>query len=177
MIREYFFELSGEHPTMPAAEVSACIKAESGSSHDASEFKCMSGPGYAIAGFDDRMFNGIAERIALTHKLGRYLGSFDLNEISGFDHLTIPEGTFAVRTRRFEGMMQNVDSQDLTRKLGKALSKNNDVSLDHPDIEVRMFLSDRIHVFLCDSDTDRGSFEKRKVAERPFFSPISLHPR
>jgi tRNA (guanine10-N2)-dimethyltransferase len=44
-------------------------------------------------------------------------------------------------------------------------------------MEIRLFLSDRIHVFICDADIDRSSFEKRKVAERPFFSPISLHPK
>ncbi|MDR0778370.1 MAG: RsmD family RNA methyltransferase [Methanomassiliicoccaceae archaeon] len=172
MIKRYFFELSGEHPMMPAAEAYACIKA---STDDAFEF--TSGPGYSIAEFDDSIFNDIAERIALTQKLGTHLGSFDVHNTSGFDDITIPGGTFAVRARKFETMMRDVDSQDIVRKLGKIISRNNDVSLKHPDMEVRVFLSDRIHVFICDADIDRSSFEKRKVAERPFFSPISLHPK
>jgi tRNA (guanine10-N2)-dimethyltransferase len=174
MIRKYFFELSGEHPTMPAAEAYACIKA---SSSENAVIPFTSGPGYAIAEFNDPVFNDVADRIALTQKTGRHLGSFDVRDTSGFDDIVIPEGTFAVRTRRFGTMMRDVDSQDVTRKLGRSLSKNNDVSLKDPDIEVRVFMSDRIHVFICDADIDRSSFEKRKVAERPFFSPISLHPK
>lgn len=158
---------------MPAAEAYACITAASGSA--ASSFS--KGPGYATAEFDDSAFGDIAERIALTQKLGRHLGSFDVSDTSGFDDIVIPEGTFAVRARRFEGMMCHIDSRDIVKKLGKALSRRNDVSLNDPDIEVRVFMSDRIHVFICDETVDRSSFEKRKVAERPFFSPISLHPK
>lgn len=170
MKREYFFELSGEHRTMPAAEAIACICAESGVMPEHT-----SGPGYVIASFDDSILGGVAGRIAMTQKLGRHIGSFDIGT-SVFEGAEIPEGTFAVRARRFEGAA-GADTQDLTRKLGNILSKSNDVSLKDPDIEVRMFISDRIHVFICEKDIDRAEFEKRKVGERPFFSPISLHPR
>ncbi|MCL2786570.1 MAG: THUMP domain-containing protein [Methanomassiliicoccaceae archaeon] len=172
MINEYFFELSGEHPTMPVAEAKACVSVET-----ASVCNIGHGPGYAVAAFDDNVFRNIAERIALTRRVGRYLGSFDTDKTDGFSEIEIPEGTFAVRARRFEGMLPEADSQDITRKLGKALSRKNDVSLKDPDTEVRVLISDRIHVFLCDADIDTEQFETRKVAERPFFSPISLHPR
>jgi tRNA (guanine10-N2)-dimethyltransferase len=170
---KYFFELSGEHPTMPAAEAYACIKAES--EPDAcAEF--TSGPGYAVAEFDEKIFRNVADRIALTQRTGRYLGSFDARGTE-FEKITIPEGTFAVRARRYGGMMRDVDTQDLVRKMGTILSKKNDVSLDSPDIDVRIFISDAVHVFISDAVTDRTILERRKVSERPFFSPISLHPK
>jgi tRNA (guanine10-N2)-dimethyltransferase len=167
----FFFELSGEHPSMPAAEAVACVNIFDGRAEH------INGPGYAIVRFDDRCFSDVACRIALTQKMGRYLGSFDASDTSAFADIAIPEGTFAVRARRYGGMMRNVDTQDLTGKLGKVLSKNNDVSLKDPDIEVRMLISDKIHVFICDVDVDRTEFEMRKVSERPFSSPISLHPK
>ncbi|MDR0198819.1 MAG: RsmD family RNA methyltransferase [Methanomassiliicoccaceae archaeon] len=170
-MRNFFFELSGEHPTMPAAEAVACA-----SIFDA-PIGYFSGPGYTIIRFDDRYFADVADRVALTQKMGRHLGSFDASDPSLFENIAIPGGTFAVRARRYEGMMRNVDTQDLTRKLGKMLSKDNDVSLNDPDIEVRIFVSDKVHVFVCDADTDRTAFESRKVSERPFSSPISLHPK
>ena len=173
MTERFFFELSGEHPSMPAAEAKACIKAASGSG----PVSFSNGPGYVIAEFDADAFTEISERIALTQKMGRHIGSFGADDISKMDGITIPEGTFAVRARRFEGMMTDVNTNDIVRKLGKALSKDNEVRLDDPDITVRVFMSDMIHVFLCDADIDRSVFEKRKVAERPFFSPISLHPK
>ena len=155
MLDKYFFELSGEHPYMPSAEVRACIKAESGGGTFAD------GPGYAVAEFDDSAFRNIASRIALTRKMGRYLGSFDPSD--GLDAIRIPEGTFAVRTKRFEGMMPGVDSQDITKKLGKTLSAGNDVSLKDPDLEIRVLISDKMHVFICDASVDADQFEKRKV--------------
>ncbi|MCL1984030.1 MAG: RsmD family RNA methyltransferase [Methanomassiliicoccaceae archaeon] len=174
MTDTYFFELSGEHPSMPAAEALACVRAESPPDDVIGH---VSGPGYALLRFDGNVFGNVTERIALTQKAGRHLGSFDIGETDRFRNITIPEGTFAVRARRFEGMMRDIDSQDLVRKLGGVLSRSNDVSLKEPDTEVRIFMSDKIHIFLCDADIDRSSFEKRKVAERPFFSPISIHPK
>ena len=168
----FLFELSGEHGTMCTAEAVRCMEAETDS------FKLVAqGPGYVIGEFDDRYLDPIAERISLTHCLGHYLGSFDVDDLSGFNDIKIPEGTFAVRGKRFQGMMKDIDSQDVIRKLGGVLSKTNDVKLKDPQNEVRILMSDRLHVFLGERKIDRDILETRKVGERPFFSPISLHPR
>lgn len=168
----FLFELSGEHKTMCSAEAKKCIEAEAGSYKVISE-----GPGYLAASFDEKYLDPIADRISLTHRMGHYLGSFDLDDLSGFDSIEIPEGSFAVRGKRFEGMMKDIDSQAIVRKLGASLSKKNDVNLKEPDQEVWMLMSDRIHVYLGERAIDRNILETRKVGERPFFSPISLHPR
>lgn len=157
---------------MPCAEALGCTDAEAGSSSH-----LFSGPGYVISEFDDSFLEGIGNRIALTHRIGRHLGSFDIDDVDRMQDISIPEGTFSIRAKRFEGMMRSVDTQDLVRKLGASLSVTNDVDLVHPDIEVRMLLSDKVHVFISEYTVDRESMESRKVGERPFFSPISLHPR
>ena len=69
------------------------------------------------------------------------------------------------------------EAQDLIRKVGGALSRRNDVNLKEPDTVVRMHMSDRVHLFLEERAVDRDLMETRKVGERPFFSPISLHPK
>ena len=168
----YLFELSGEHKTMCSAEALKCMEAETDSFTVVSQ-----GPGYVIGSFDERYLDPIANRISLTHRMGRYLGSFDIDDLSGFNDIEIPEGSFAVRGKRFEGMMKDIDSQDVIRKLGGALSRKNDVNLKEPDQEVIVLMSDRLHVFLSERTVDRNILETRKVGERPFFSPISLHPR
>ena len=168
----FLFELSGEHGTMCTAEAIKCMEAETDS------FTLVGqGPGYIIGSFGDEFMNPIADRISLTHCMGHYLGSFDVDDLSGFNDITIPEGTFAVRGKRFEGMMKDIDSQDIIRKLGGILSKTNDVDLKEPKNRVRILMSDRLHVFLEERTIDRNILETRKVGERPFFSPISLHPR
>ena len=168
----FLFELSGEHPTMCTAEAIRCMEAETDS------FEIVGrGPGYVIGSFDGRYLDPIADRISLTHSLGHYLGSFDPDDLSGLDSIEIPEGTFSVRGKRFEGMMKDIDSQDIVRKLGGILSKRNDVDLEDPKNRVRILMSDRLHIFLAERTVDRNILETRKVGERPFFSPISLHPR
>ena len=168
----FFFELSGEHGEMCAAEAKKCIAAEAG------EYRIVSeGPGYIEAEFDESALDSIAERISLTRRIGRTLCTFDPQDASSVESVELPEGSFAVRARRFEGRMKDVDSQDLGRKVGGLLARHNDVKLKEPDIEVHMVMSDRVHLFLGERSIDRETLEKRKVSERPFFSPISLHPK
>lgn len=168
----FFFELSGEHDAMCAAEAIRCMEAETDSFCIAAR-----GPGYIIGSFDDKFSTPIANRISLTHCLGHYLGSFDINDLSEMDSIKIPDGSFAIRVKRFKGMMKNIDSQVIIRKLGNILSKKNDVNLERPDHEVRVLISDRLHIFLNDNKIDRNIFETRKIGKRPFFSPISIHPK
>ena len=171
MAPEFFFELSGESADMPAAEAAKCIEAET-------EGSILSrGPGYIIASFDEKFLDSIANRIALTHSIGRYLGSYDPDNIEKISDIILPEGTFAIRAKRFGGMMKDVDSQKLIIDIGKILSKHNDVNLKEPDVIVRMQMCDKVHLFIEERTIDRDALEKRKVSERPFFSPISLHPK
>lgn len=172
MCPDYFFELSGELKDMCSAEAKKCIEAEAGDFEVKSE-----GPGYLIASFNSEAVDHIADRISLTHKIGLHLCSFDPSDISSVDRIQLPEGSFAIRSRRFEGRMKDIDSQDLIRKVGAKLSKENPVRLKDPDLEIHMIMSDRVHMFLEVRDIDRNILETRKVGERPFFSPISLHPR
>ena len=168
----FFFELNGESKDMPKAEVSGCLEAVTDS------FEIVaSGPGYVVASFEERFFDEVADRISLTHSLGRYLGSYEPDDVSGLETAELPEGTFAVRGKRFEGMMRDVDSQALVRKVGGILSRKNDVNLKEPDFVVKMQMCDKVHLFIEQRVTETDLLNKRKVSERPFFSPISLHPK
>lgn len=170
--QEFFFELSGESKDMPLAEAKRCLEAET----DGFEI-VRTGPGYMVASFDGRYLDAIADRIALTHSMGRYLGTYTPDDISGLESVVLPEGTFAIRGKRFEGMMRDLDSQSLIRRMGGILSKHNDVNLREPDIMIRMQMCDTVHLYIEQRVTDTDLLEKRKVGERPFFSPISLHPK
>ena len=172
MSPQFFFELSGESKDMPLAEIKGCLRAETGSCEIVS-----TGPGYAIASFDESYLDPVAERIAMSHSIGRYLGEYTPDDISGLADIELPEGSFAIRAKRFEGMMKDVDSQKLIRNAGALLSKKNDVDLQDPDIIVRMQMCDKVHLYIEEKVTEKDLLEKRKVAERPFFSPISLHPK
>lgn len=167
------FELSGENPSLSTAEALACLRAESPG------FRTIgSGPGFLISECDDRSVGTIAERLALTHRLGAYLGSAPLDSIIGKAvGLDLPKGTLCVRARKVEGSHPELDTQDLIRKVGGALSSDHKIDLTAPDVDLRILISDQAHLFLDQYEIGRKQFDRRKVAERPFFSPISLHPR
>ena len=172
MSPQYFFELSGESKDMPLAEVKGCLAAETDS------FEIVSnGPGYVIASFDEKYLDSVADRIAMSHTIGRYLGEYTPEDVSGLADVELPQGSFAIRCKRFEGMMRDVDSQKLIRNAGALLSKHNDVNLKDPEIVIRMQMCDKVHLYIEEKVTETDLLEKRKVGERPFFSPISLHPK
>lgn len=167
------FELSGEHPTLPAAEVLACLRAESPGSR-----QLALGPGYVLAECDPGSLTQAAGRLGLTHRFGRYLGSCELDELESVSSgLDLPPGSVCVRARKVEGQHPDVNTHDMAKSIGKALTSKHDIDLTTPDITVRALLSDKVHLFISEFEIDRKEFDRRKVAERPFFSPISLHPR
>jgi tRNA (guanine10-N2)-dimethyltransferase len=169
----FLFELSGEHPTLPSAEALACVEAEC-----PAYVRSGSGPGYELIRFNGEMAPNVANRIALTHRVGRYLGSCDLPEVEEFlSHMDLPSGSISIRARRFEDHQSGIDVQALMSKCGKVLTKDRTVNLETPDVAVRILVSDRLHFHINDFEIDRKQFDLRKVGERPFFSPVSLHPR
>ncbi len=169
----YFFELSGEHPTLPFADAFSCCNAECEGFTSSSY-----GPGYAIFSLESDRVRGIATRLALTHRLGRHLGSCPVEDVKALARdLDFPPGSIAVRAKRFQGQYPDLDVGRLAADVGGVVAQGRKVDLTHPEVEVRLLISDMAHLFLCEAEVDRAAFERRKVAERPFFSPISLHPR
>lgn len=169
----FLFELSGEHPTLPKAEVLATIGAECKESKEV-----MTAPGLVVSEFDSARLFDISNRLGLSHRAGKYLGSCKPEEVIEFaSKLVLPEGSFAVRARNFQGNMRSLSPSDLSKKVGGVLANERKVDLINPDVGVRMIISNGIHFFIEDHMIDRTQFERRKVGLRPFFSPISLHPK
>jgi tRNA (guanine10-N2)-dimethyltransferase len=96
---------------MPRAEAVSCSLAES----DGDCIVYVSGPGYVALAVPPESIPFIAGRLALTHGIGRYIGSFDPEKISDLAPFDLPFGSFAVKAKRFKGMMEEVDSQKLVR--------------------------------------------------------------
>lgn len=138
----------------------------------------ISGPGYCVFRFDEAALPLIARRIALCHRIGEYMGSCLPGELPQFaDSLQLPEGTVAVRSRRVGESALKVSTSAISRKVGAVLARNRRVDLDKPEVLLRILISDRLHFLRVKEEVDRRQFDARKVGERPFFSPISLHPR
>lgn len=158
---------------MPSAELRACLGI------DGTDSKVMEeGAGYVIGQLPASRLPFIIERLALTHRAGRYLGSCALEDAGKFARaVNLPPGTIAVRVKRFQGEGSPDQANQIMRKVGECISQSRKVDLTRPDVKLRVLMSHGLHFYMDQVQVDREQFEGRHVRSRPFFSPISLHPR
>ncbi|HTY51599.1 MAG TPA: methyltransferase domain-containing protein [Methanomicrobiales archaeon] len=160
------FELSGEHPNLPVAElecVGRVVEAR---------------PQVAVAECPDP---AAAARLSLTHAVLAYLGSCgpsadELAALISDISLSSCGLPFAARVKRVAGSEVGEPVSDLERLMGTLI--DGPVSLDGPEMEFRAVLSaDRIYLGRLLSRIDRGAYDRRRPSTRPFFHPGVILPR
>lgn len=164
-------ELSGEHPTLPLAELRAVL--ELAGDHLVE----VDGP-VALVESDDAAF--LARRLALAHTVSEHWASVEATPdavagaVAGRD---LAGARFAIRPRRMEGARSDLSLGDVARQAGAALARTGVVDLESPEVDVRVLVADRAHVGRLVAEVDRKGFEARHVKHRAHFAPVSLHPR
>jgi len=159
------FELWGEHPDIPRAEIS-----------------CL---GRVI---DHRVQVAIADipdpesvqRLAYTHRVMKYLGECDANEESLVRMLTDLSLTsdlpFCGRVKKMEGSEMSLSTTQMERFIGTHIE--GPVSVSAPDRIFRAIASgDRIFFGEVLWELDRGPYHERKPGNREFFHPGVMMPR
>jgi len=170
------FELSKEHPTLPQNEIFACLNSENIS--------------YTINEKNNDILNiSTNTDIALIKEvLSRLSHIFYVDELFFSCSNSINEikkntkkyfidlpGSIAIR---YTNRSKNKNSQEIIKKIEEIYTKNKKVNLTNPDNEIRVFITDsKVYVGKKIIVIDRSQYEKRKVQFRPYFSPISLHPK
>jgi tRNA (guanine10-N2)-dimethyltransferase len=162
------FELSGENPTLPFAELDCIGKV-----------------------LDRRLQVAVVEspvpesaaRLAMTHVVSEYLGECE-PDVDSFTELL---NELAIETRQsFAGRVKKVhdgctgrnprSQREFERLIGTMIS--GPVSLKNPKIEYRAILSeDRCYFGKVLFRVDRGSFDTRNPGKRDFFHPGVMMPR
>lgn len=162
-------QLTGEHPELAKAELEAV-------------FEVVQGEGLAEIApltFLGKVPRGGAEEVARRAGLLRYVGVV-LAEADRFEALdTGPltlKGTFAVRATLIEGAPEGLHSPDVERAVG-ARVKGGRVDLLDPRHVFRVFAGTRAYLTHEVYDRAADDFEERAVKNRPFFKPVSLHPK
>ncbi|MFH0816926.1 MAG: DNA modification methylase [Methanobacteriota archaeon] len=168
------FETSGEHPTLPGAEIAATVGAVAGRKPS------VTSDGLAIfASCPARASAGVVSRLALCHSVSEVLGEgVTVAGAGGIAPLKDISGkSVKVRATIVSGGWTKAQQGAAERKVGAVLAKRNDIDLRDPEIEVRIVLGSMARVCRLIGKIDRKGFEARKGENRPFFSPISLHPK
>ncbi|HYS72069.1 MAG TPA: methyltransferase domain-containing protein [Thermoplasmata archaeon] len=160
-------ELSGEQPALARAEVLAALEA-SGKGH-----KVLLAEERLLAVETDVDPAWLGRRLALAHFVDELLawGEFE-DVLPAAKALDFGSRSFRVRVNSLKSCHNKVEME---KRLGDLVTGT--VDLAAPDEEVRLIEGERHYLCRRAASIDRRSFEARKVGERAFVQPISLHPR
>lgn len=171
--------LSGEHPTLPRAELHALLDV-----HDPHARISMRSLCATVAPRHGEGTDAALSRMALAYEWGLLWGEADdtprgLEELAQEVGAAAPgTGTAAVATER-RGDRKSPNSLAVERRLGQALKQaGHAIDLRDPLLVVfAWFLDGRIVVGERRGLADRSAYEGRVAEKRAHFSPVGLHPR
>jgi len=170
------FELSKEHPTLPKDEILHVVGLFSKKYEILFEHKEILL--LDITTDNPVLVESLKKRLSLCYNINEYISKCPIDEKSikeMAEHHPLKEsGSICIRTLN----TTTKDSTPYIHILGEIYTKNHAVNLTNPDIELRLILlENQAFLTLKRGQINRSDFEQRKAQHRPFFSPISLHPR
>lgn len=169
----FIFELSGEHESLPCAEVMACLEVQEVKYRIEEEDSNV-----LVINAKELDIEEMKGRLALTHFIDSRFHSCGVNEISSLKKaLRIKDGSFAVRAKRIKRFHDELDLKNVEEIVAENVIGDHRVDLTNPDTEIRVIISGRCHIGIKLINIDRAGYESRRVQFRPYFSPVSLHPR
>ena len=147
-----------------------------------------------VPGFEERHLERFAQRAGLIRTVSEYLLQGPSGNAGDFETATgkqdirsyvterlSNEGptTFGVRPKRMGGQQKELDATDLAGNLGLIVKGQTGLQVDlaNPDVWFDLIISSEIYFARRLIDVERRMLEYRTGNYRPFFSPISLHPK
>ncbi len=182
--RTLFFLLSGEHPTLPHAELRAILEAE-GFSYKLLEELCQ----LSRLKCDPACAPRVAARAAMTRAccLELFSCQAEREEIlrhardAPFWELLRPGQSFRVRVKRVRAYSRDINTVKLEGELGAVAYgavEGLKVDLRHPQVEFLGVLTEgRFFFGLKLSEVDKHGFVERRPSKKPFFHPTGMMPK
>ena len=118
-------------------------------------------------------------RLAMTRRLSKIIFSSKEDNIDAIlgnlDEIDIGEKSFAIR--QIDG--NKLKSEEISILIGEKISINNKTELRDPDVTILFYKNKKFNISLTYDDWDTGYKKclKHHISHRPYFSPISIHPR
>ncbi len=167
-----FFVLSGEHATLPKAEILAVLESIN------AEFRVLQDLKQVLILETDRI-NALHKRIALSHAVCKFFGACnaDISEIIKLvekSDIKI-QGSFAARVRRVGDHFRKISTAEVERSIGKIIKEK--VDLKTPENLIYGVISGKFVLGKLMHKIDRSQYEKRKPHLRPYFRPGVMLPR
>ncbi len=178
-----FVVLSGEHATLPLAEVNAALSSEGFHSR----LIALHGD-VAIIESDEKIYSLLKRRSSMVLAAGKLLFATrpTVPSITRSTIKSVPEllgsHSLCVRVRRYRGAHPELGRSELERDIGSTiLSKaQGDLRVDlfHPETSLLGVITNDVFILgVLRLTADRGAYDKRRPRTRPFFKPGVLAPR
>lgn len=174
MQNEYLFELGGENTLLAKSEALEVLKAEGYKPEISFENEF-----FVIFKISKKLANYVIGRLGMTKRISRVM--LKSNEKSMADALKeikridIGNSSFAIR-----GIGKIVTEQKKNAILiGEMISRTNKTELKNPDVKILFYTGSKIIISLFHTEI-QTAYKKclaHHVKYRPYFSPISIHPR
>ena len=182
------FELSGEHETLPRAEVFACLDALSIAYEASTLFDRILVIDAQQLSPENELLDALSRRLGLTHHIYEVNGMSALAEqeivelVNGVDFEAVMDkgDTFAVRARfvRKSSLLYGKRRELLTRVGACIKGKGYKVNLEQPSRTFVLLFTGEVCLFSSLLHSVRkAQFEEKRPHFRPFFSPGVIMPK
>ena len=179
----FFFILSGEHPTLPLAELKAILQAY------ATKYKIV-GNFYKLVELeaDRTQLEAIAGRGGYLDEMGEEVLHTEDNiasikrevEFTDLEPLLSSQDSFSIRMLRFGGVSKELSRVHLEGYLGKLLAEKTGAKVDlrSPKKPFRGILAGSLfHLGLIMHQRPKGSIHRRRPRKRAVFHPSTMPPK
>ena len=174
MKERYLLELGGENTDLGKYEALELLKFKQYSPRLEFDY----GNIIVISTSKDIKENIIA-RLSMTKRISKVIFSSskdDIEEIlKDLKEIKIDDLDFAIR--QING--KNLNSEQVTLLIGEKISEKNETNLDGPQVTVLFYKNENFFISLKYSGKNTGYKKclKHHISNRPYFSPIGIHPR
>ena len=176
MKTKIIFDLSKEYPLLAQDEIISCFLSES------IQFQIISSTENILiiqSELTHEQIKYIANRLSMSFSIGRLLftGPPTVSDMINLtkNHSISTTGSLAVR---YKNRSEQIKSKPLVQAVADVYTQSTTVDLSNPEHTIFLLITnDKVYVSEQIATIDRGFYEQRKAHLRPFFSPISLHPK
>jgi len=171
---EYLFELGGENKELAKIEVRELLKTEGYNPETRFEEGQI-----IIIKTSQKLALQTIRRLGMTKRVSIIIHSSEEKNtekvIEQLPTLNLGKSSFAIRQIYRNG----VSEKKIAIKIGQKIPVENKIDLANPDVKILFYAGSRTIISLReeDSTTSYKSCLKHHVRYRPYFSPISIHPR
>ena len=174
MSQKYLFELGGENIELGKYEAIELLKTEKYEPkivHDRERI--------IILDVLQKISKRIIRRLGMTKRVSKvlyYSNKKKLKEVvQEIPIIDIKTKSFAIRLVKKEG----ISEKEIAIKLGEKVPKKNKIDLTKPDVKILYYSGEKTIISLWERNLETYYTKclEHHIRYRPFFSPISIHPR